>query len=278
MAKRVRTITLVLLVAILGVSLFAGGQAEAAKKVINVWSFTDEVPKMIERYKELHPEFDYEIKTTIIATTDGAYQPALDQALIGGGADAPDIYAAEAAFVLKYTQGDAKQYAATYKDLGIDVDRLLKEADIAQYTVDIGSNERGLVALGYQATGGAFIYRRSIAKDVWETDDPQVIKTKIGPGLDKFFEAAEALKRKGYAIVSGDGDLWHAVENSSDKGWVVDGKLYLDPKREAFIDHSKRLMDNGYHNDTQDWTDAVRRHEGSESEAGIRLLRPRLAD
>ncbi len=83
-----------------------------------------------------------------------------------------------------------------------------------------------------------------------------MIKTKIGPGLDKFFEAAEALKKKGYAIVSGDGDLWHAVENSSDKGWVVDGKLYLDPKREAFIDHSKRLMDNGYHNDTQDWTDA----------------------
>ena len=51
MAKRVRTITLVLLVAILGVSLFAGGQTEAtAKKVINVWSFTDEF-KMIERYK-----------------------------------------------------------------------------------------------------------------------------------------------------------------------------------------------------------------------------------
>lgn len=259
MAKRVRTITLVLLVAVLGVSLFAGGQTEATtakKKVINVWSFTDEVPKMIDRYKELHPEFDYEIKTTIIATTDGAYQPALDQALIGGGADAPDIYAAEAAFVLKYTQGDAKQYAATYKELGINVDRLVKEADIAQYTIDIGSNERGLVALGYQATGGAFIYRRSIAKAVWGTDDPQVIKTKIGPGLDKFFQAAEALKKKGYAIVSGDGDLWHAVENSSDKGWVVDGKLYLDPKREAFIDHSKRLMDNGYHNDTQDWTDA----------------------
>lgn len=177
MAKRVKTIALVLLVALLGVSLFAAGQSDKApaKKVINVWSFTDEVPNMIERYKELHPEFDYEIKTTIIATTDGAYQPALDQALIGGGADAPDIYTAEAAFVLKYTQGDAKQYAATYKDLGIDVDRLVKEADIAQYTIDIGTNERGLVGLGYQATGGAFIYRRSIAKDVWGTDDPQVI-------------------------------------------------------------------------------------------------------
>lgn len=70
-----------------------------ADHVINVWAFTDEVPGMIEKYKELHPDFDYDINTTIIATTDGAYQPALDQALASGGADAPDIYCAEAAFV-----------------------------------------------------------------------------------------------------------------------------------------------------------------------------------
>ncbi len=226
-------------------------------KVINLWSFTDEVPKMLEKYKELNPDFPYEIKTTIIATTDGAYQPALDQALIGGGADAPDIFCAEAAFVLKYTQGEASQYTASYKDLGIDVDKLLNEAEIAQYTVDIGTKPDGkLVGLGYQATGGSFIYRRSIAKDVWGTDDPDVIKDKIGPGWDKFFSAASDLKEKGYGIVSGDGDMWHAVENSSEKGWIVDGKLNIDSKREAFLDFSKQLKDNDYHNDTQDWNDA----------------------
>lgn len=74
------------------------------KGTINVWAFTDEVPKMIDKYVETHPDFGYEINTTIVATTDGAYQPALDQALAAGGPDAPDIYCAEAAFVLKYTQ------------------------------------------------------------------------------------------------------------------------------------------------------------------------------
>lgn len=226
-------------------------------KVLNLWSFTDEVPKMLNKYKELHPDFPYEIKTTIIATTDGAYQPALDQALAAGGANAPDIYCAESAFVLKYTQGDASKYAAAYKDLGIDVDNLLKQSDIAQYTADIGTNPDGkLVGLGYQATGGAFIYRRSIAKAVWGTDDPATIQDKIGPGWDKFFSAAADLKAKGYAIVSGDGDIWHSVENSSPKGWIVDGKLYIDPLREQFLDLSKKLKDNGYDNDTQDWTDA----------------------
>ena len=228
-----------------------------ADHVINVWAFTDEVPGMIEKYKELHPDFDYDINTTIIATTDGAYQPALDQALASGGADAPDIYCAEAAFVLKYTQGDASQYAAAYEDLGIDVATMTKDADIAQYTMDIGTNPDGkLVALGYQATGGAFIYRRSIAKDVWGTDDPAEITKKVGPGWDQFYNAAAELKAKGYGIVSGDGDIWHAVENSSDKGWIVDGKLNIDPKREEFLDLSKKLKDNGYHNDTQDWQDA----------------------
>lgn len=230
---------------------------EEGVTTLNIWAFTDEVPKMLHKYKELNPDFPYEINETIIATTDGAYQPALDQALAGGGSDAPDIYVAEAAFVLKYTQGDAYQYAAPYKSLGIDVDKMLVESEIAPYTSEIGTNPDGeLVALGYQATGGAFIYRRSLAIDTWGTDDPAVIKDKIGPGWDKFFEAAEDLKAKGYAIVSGDGDIWHAVENSSNQGWVVDGKLTIDQKREEFLDLSMKLMENGYHNDTQDWTDA----------------------
>ena len=235
--------------------------APAGDVTLNVWAFTDEVPNMVQKYIDTHPDCGFNFTSTIIATTDGAYQPALDQALAAGGADAPDIYAAESAFVLKYTQGDASQFAMPYEDLGIDVAAETKAADIAQYTVDIGTrpSDGKLVGLGYQATGGAFIYRRSIAKDVWGTDDPKTVAEKIGSGSnswDTFFNAAAELKAKGYGIVSGDGDIWHAVENSSDKGWIVDGKLNIDPKREAFLDLSKQLKDNGYHNDTQDWSDA----------------------
>ena len=250
--KKLLSLVLTLML-VLGCTSFAG-----AEDVINLYAFTDEVPTMLQHYIDTHPEFGYKLNTTIIATTDGLYQPALDQALTAGGADAPDIYCAEAAFILKYAQGDMASYAAAYDDLGIDTAAAIKAADIAQYTVDIGTRpaDGKVVGLGYQATGGAFIYRRSIAKDVWGTDDPAVIATKIGPGWDKFFEAAEELKAKGYGIVSGDGDIWHAIENSSEKGWIVDGELYIDPAREAFLDMSKKLKDNGYHNDTTDWSDA----------------------
>jgi len=232
-----------------------GGSSSGGTVTINLWSFTDEVPNMAKKYKELFPDRNVEFNETIIATTEGAYQPALDQALAAGGKDAPDIFTAEAAFVLKYTQGEASGYAANYADLGL-TDDMVKEAGIAEYTVEIGSKDGQLRALGYQATGGALIYRRSIAKDVFGTDDPEAIKNEVGPGWDKFFQAAAKLREKGYAIVSGDGDVWHAIENSSDQGWIVDGKLYIDPKREQFLDISKRLKDNDYHNDTQDWQEA----------------------
>jgi len=228
------------------------------KKALNIWSFTDEIPKIVDKYITLHPDFPYEVKTNIVSTIDGQYQPVLDAALAAGGVNAPDIYCVESAYALKYTQGEAAKYAAPYKDLGIDVDKFLKEADIAQYTVDIGTrhSDKKLVALGYQSTGGVCIYRRSIAKAVWGTDNPKIIKTKIGPGWNQFFKAAGQLKAKGYGIVSSDGDIWRMLEGGSPTGWVVNGKLKIDPTREKFLDYSKLLKVNGWSNDRTDWTDA----------------------
>ncbi len=241
-------------------SLFAAKAKTSGPVTINLWSFTDEIPGMVEKYIATHPDCGFTVNSTIIATTEGAYQPALDQALQNGGKDAPDIYGLESAFVLKYTKGDMSSYATPYKNLGIDIDKAIKDADIASYTVDIGSNSKGQVnALGYQATGGCFIYRRSVAKKVFGTDDPKEVQKAIGGGSgswDTFWKAAEKCAENGVAIVSGDGDIWHAVENSSDKGWIVKNKLYIDPKREAFLDISKNLTDKGWSNRTTDWQDA----------------------
>ena len=227
---------------------------------INMWSFTNEVPNMAKKYISLNPDFGkkYTIDVTIIATTNQTYQPALDAALKNGEVD---MYAAEAAFILKYAQGDAAQFAASYKDLGIDVDKAVKDAEIAQYTVDIGTrpSDGALVALGYQATGGAMIYRASIAKEVFGSDDAATVEKEVGAGTnsyDTFWKAAEKLKAKGYPIVSGDGDVWHMVENSSSSGWIVDGKLNIAPERQAFFDISKTLLDKGWSNETSDWTPA----------------------
>ena len=228
---------------------------------INLWSFTDEIPKMVGQYVKQKPEFGqkYTVECTIIATDGGAYQTALDNALVAGGDTAPDMYAAEAAFILKYSQGDMAKFAATYKELGIDVDAKIKEADIAKYTIEVGSRGGDLVALGYQATGCAMIYNAEVAKDTFGTDDPAKIEEIVGAGSgkwDKFFEAAAKLKEKGYAAVSGAGDIWNACEKSADTPWIVNKELNIDPKREQYLDIAKQLKDNGWSNDANAWSEA----------------------
>ena len=120
---------------------------------INVWSFTDEVPAMVEKYIAKHPDCGFTANFTIVSTNKGEYQPALNTALKNNEID---IYAAEQAFVLSYTKGDNAKYAAPYKDFGIDIDNKIQAADLAPYTVDIGSNSDGdVVGLGYQTTGNS---------------------------------------------------------------------------------------------------------------------------
>ena len=55
----------------------SGGSSASGKTVLNLWAFTDEVPKMVDKFLASRPDFaeKYEVKTTVIATTDGAYQP-----------------------------------------------------------------------------------------------------------------------------------------------------------------------------------------------------------
>jgi ABC-type glycerol-3-phosphate transport system substrate-binding protein len=230
--------------------------ADGERQTINVWSFTDEIPYAAQRFTELNPDFPYDINITIIATDGGAYQTALDQALIAGGASAPDIYTAEASFVLKYTQGEASSWAKPYRDFGIDIDSRIRQAEIATYIVDLGTNPDGdVVALAFQNTGSGLIYRRSIAIEVWGTDDPAEIANITGPGWDKYLAAAAELHAAGFAIASGEGDLWQVIRNTATQPYVVDGRLHLDPMREVYFDVAKAVIEGVFTNRSPSWND-----------------------
>lgn len=248
------------LAAVLVFGMMSVTAAADSKVTINLWSFTDELQGMMNKYLELHPEMaeKYEINSTVINNDGSAYVNALESALMNGEVD---IYGAEADYVFKYSQGEASEYAVPYVDLGIDVEGGIAAAEIAPYTIDIGTrpSDDQVVALAYQSTGGAFIYRRSIAKAVWGTDDPAVIAEKIGAGTnswDTFFAAAQEVKDAGYAMVSGKGDIWNVIKTAAPTGWVVDNTLNIDPMREQYLDLAKTLKDNGFMNDTTAWQEA----------------------
>lgn len=227
---------------------------------INLLGWTDEQARMIEKYIETHPDCGIKVIFKQVETTNGQYTSFLDEALTGKSDEfVPDIYSAESAFVKHYSSGAMGQYALPYTDLISGLSSKILSAQIAEYTVNLGKNSSGdVVGLAYQTTGGAFIYRRSVAKQVFGTDDPELVSNAIGGGSGswtKFFEVAETCNDKRIAILSGDASLWHPVEGSAEKGWVVDGKLHIDSKREAFLDYSKNLYVNGWTNKTEEWSD-----------------------
>ena len=226
---------------------------------IELWSFTNEVPEMVNYYMNLNPDFasEYTVKCCVLSTSNG-YTDLLDNGLENGGSDGPDIYVVEGADVMKYSQGSMCNYAMSYEDLGIDVDSEIAAADIAQYTVDVGTNPNGaVVALGYQATGGAMIYRRSIAIDVFGTDDPDEIAEIFGGGSgnwDAFWDAADTLKDNGVSVVSSTNDIWQVIYGSTDS-WIKDGALNTSSDRYEFFDMAYDLYDGGYTNNSGSWTE-----------------------
>ncbi len=261
MGKRIAAIGMIL--ALLA-SVIGGCKAkEPEEKVIRVMSYNDGILNMIQRYLDMHPELGYTVEMAYpsYATASIDYEGLLDDMLSGEYETAPDIYVAEAGMVARYIKDSMSSYAATYDELGIPTEQLIQESQTADYAVAVGTrtSDGKVVALPYSSGAGCFIYRRSVAKDVWGTDDPTVIQEKIGGcsgSWEAFWSAAEELKQKGCAIVSGDGDLWYAMRNDMDAGWIVDDELYLSPEREAFLDVSKRHTDSGYSNGTVEWTDA----------------------
>lgn len=230
------------------------------EKVIRIFCHTGDVVKLVEKFKELHPDFGYEIEiyNEYMFGDEYRYPGDLVHNLLNGVFDVepPDIYSVPMDEIYRFTRGRDHQFALPYEELGLDVDKLVKEAEIPRYRIDAGTNPDGkLVALGYDNTAGAFIYRRSIARKVWGTDDPAIIADKIGPGWDKFLNAAAELKAKGYAICSGVYDLWQPFEMSAEQGWGPPDDPVIDLKREAFLDYAREMVEKGYTNLTVSWTD-----------------------
>jgi len=233
------------------------GSASNAKKekVIRIYDAFGGLSELVDKFLELHPDFDYGIEFQELNYHPDPHRFLQD--ILQGKSDVepPDIYMVDMYHAIAYTQGSASQYALPYEELGLDVDKLTKEAGIPRYVIDVGTNPEGkLVGLGYNSAAGAFVYRRSIARKVWGTDDPAVIRERIGPGWDKFFRAASDLAAKGYAVCSDISDLWTPVAMNSLQGWVRDGKLVIDPRREAFLDYARKLVENNYTNRVQWWT------------------------
>ena len=245
MRKSILVIVSLLVVA----SMLFSGCASKPKElsgVLNVWSFTNEIKTMAIAFEGVHP--GVRVNYTMIPMTNGEYQTKVKAA--AGTADTPDVVALEAAFVKEWVESDL---LANLNDL-VPLTVTLKTY---QNVVQVGTDNGVAKAFSYQATPGAFFYRRSIAKECLGTDDLVQVQAMVAD-MTKFVETAAKIKACGtgdYYTVGTGGELFTPFLSNRAQPWVVNGALVIDPAVVDYVHFAKLMRDNGYESGATQWTE-----------------------
>ena len=237
-------------------------------KILNIYVWNDEFQG---KFNANYPEIDHlsndksvtflkdgtEIHWVINPTQDGVYQQKLDEALLKqdrvSADERVDMYLVEADYALKYIDPEAN-VAMPISQLGIT------DADIAnqyRYTLEAMRTADGEIrGLSYQATPGMLVYRRSIAKAVLGTDDPETVAAAVSD-WDKFYETAERMKDAGYYMYSGRADTYRVYSNNVSSPWVKNDKtVVVDPNMMRWVERSLEDTRSGInHNVPGQWID-----------------------
>jgi multiple sugar transport system substrate-binding protein len=244
--KRISYVLSVLVIASMLLSACGLFKPKALSGTLKVWSFTNEIKTMAIAFQGKHPEV--KVEYTMIPMTNGEYQTKVKAA--AGTKDSPDVVALEAAFVKEWVEADL---LANLNDLV----PLTKDLKTYPAVVQVGTDKGVAKAFSYQATPGAFFYRRSIAKECLGTDDPAKVQEMVGD-MTKFIETAAKIKACGtgdYYTVGTGAELFTPFLSNRAQPWVVDGKMVIDPKIQEYIKFAKLMRDEGYESGATQWSE-----------------------
>ncbi|MCQ2483107.1 MAG: DUF4214 domain-containing protein [Clostridia bacterium] len=213
---------------------------------INVYIVNSDAKAAIDEYVEAHPEFAKRYNVSVKTV-----QEITPEMVEENG----DLFIAEANQLGGFTSGSFAEYAAAYSDLFEDYDALVSEAELAQYSIDMGtrSSDGEVVGISYRGDQGLMLYRRSIAKEIFGTDVPSEIEKIFGAGsgnLDSFLTAADTLNSKGYAATSSLQDIYQMLRFSEYVPRTTGDVFTYSTVYNYSIDTVKLMVDNGYTNNT----------------------------
>lgn len=195
---------------------------------------------------------DTKVEFVNTPNTDNAYQNKLDTQLKDNATATADkkidIFLLEADYATRYV--DSKYSLDVKNEIG------LTDADVSQqyqYTKDIVTVDGVLKGVSWQATPGAYIYRRSYAKEIFGTDDPVEVQKHLNT-WENFDASAAMAKEKGIYMLSGFDDSFRVFSNNVTAPWVTDGKVSVDPSINSWIDQTKTYTEKGYNNKASLWS------------------------
>ena len=250
---------------VLAMTMLVGIASAEEGKILNIWCWNTEFQS---RFNDYYPEVKEiaadkstttlkdgtTVKWTINANENNNYQNKLDEALLNQDSaaddDKIDIFLIEADYALKYV--DSPYTLDVKADIGLTDEDLGGQY---KYTQEIATSADGkLKAVTWQATPGLFAYRRSIAKDVLGTDDPDAVQEALAD-WDKFNAVAEQAAAKGYYMLSGYDDAYRTFSNNVSAPWVADDgeTVVVDANLMKWVDQTKTYTEKGYNHKSSLW-------------------------
>ncbi|MDD7176449.1 MAG: ABC transporter substrate-binding protein [Lachnospiraceae bacterium] len=221
--------------------------------VVNIYCWNTEFKGIYEQYAaDLAESHGVEVNFVVITNDYSAYQTNLDEMLAEQEQviddDKVDIFLIEADYASKYIKSDAT--LDVIKDIGLTEEDLSQQY---QYTKDIVTEEGALKGVSWQATPGLFAYRRSIAKQVLGTDDPDQVQEKL-KNWDSFDQVAKQMYDSGYKMLSGYDDSFRTFSNNMSQPWVENNKIRIDDSMKRWVDQTKTYTEKNYNNQTSLWS------------------------
>lgn len=192
-----------------------------------IWTFTDEVKTMVEKYyKTEKPEA--KIKVTVFEVNDMATK--LDNVL-RSKKNLPDVVAIEQRYIRKYAT------SGKLLDLS-DMDS--KTGEMYNFTKEAAKNNDGkVVAYAWQANPGVMYYRADMAKDILGVNNPDEMQSKVSTWTEfmktaKLLKDANTEKFKDVRILSDNTAPARVIYSNRTSGWIKiddEGKetLVIDP-------------------------------------------------
>ncbi|MCH5350027.1 MAG: carbohydrate ABC transporter substrate-binding protein [Oscillospiraceae bacterium] len=249
-----------------------GGDYEAAKtagtgtltlpegegKVFNIYCWNSDFKNYVEKYYTAPAGVTF--NWIEVANEGGAYQTALDQALMNqesaSADDKVDLFLAEADYILKYANTDLTQDVTKLgvQNWGVGYD----------YTYDAATSTSGVLkGVSWQANPSVFIYRRSIAKDVLGTDDPAEVQAALST-WDKVDEVAAQAKDKGYVMFPSPLETYRSFANNSNVSYLSGDKFALTPAFNSWIEQAEKYVENGWATAYGLWDDEKQAQMGTD--------------
>lgn len=227
-----------------------------SEQTLVIYCWNDELQDLLE---DTYPDYagndrladGTKIEWHVLSTALDEYQTELDLALQNQMTSdmKVDLFLIEPAYAKKYIDSDASMDVA---ELGFT------EADLQNqysFTHQLATDSNGVLkALTWQATPGLFCYRRSIAKEVLGTDDPDKVQEQLA-NWDLFDGTAEKMQKSGYYMLASYDESYRVFAAGASSAWVTDNnEIQVDSALKSWANQAKSYLEKGSTVNTTQWS------------------------